>query len=113
MCCLQDPLVLAQLPEASRRSRPFYSKGLFYCFTWMLVFSFLHARKKRVMPSAGRQGMDGLWMMEDGAARHEVVTGTRTGTEWSIPSGCVTSTGKTKARSLHILHQPDGNQVQN
>lgn len=71
MCCFQDPLVLAQLPEASRRSRPFYSKGLFYHFTWILLLSFLHAREKRIMPSAGRQGMDGLWMMEGGAARHD------------------------------------------
>lgn len=78
-------MVLAQLPVASRRSRPFYSKGLFYHLIWKLVFSFLHAREKRVIPSAGRQGMDGLWIMEDGAARHEGVTATRIGTEWSVP----------------------------
>lgn len=43
----------------------------------------------------------------------KVATGPRMGTEWSVPSGCAASAGRTKASSPHSLHQPEGNQLQN
>ena len=54
--------------------------------------------------------MDDGEMVQQGM---KAATSTRMGTEWSVPSGYAASAGRTKASSPHVLHQPDGNQLQN